>query len=325
MTIGLNHAILPRMVERDSSQTQSVTEKLTFFARTEQRRRERYQPLRTDRLENTIADYTTTTQFRSVFQEAQKYFSLPYDDEELQQILGCLAGRILQDVGEAHLLTFSDNVTADQQDAEVVRINAAQTLEVYHMLYPNARLIPAAFELSSLEGISVPDGMVLKLPPHDQPKVIAVYETSLSQHPDYYQRKFLAHRINQDNHRRLLGDAEILFLPTETEEDALGVDAFFQAAAFHHLPFTRSAFYHQVGSLVASYRATADTPSLAEFQDQARRQDALVTSRIMDGTYGPEEFRYLEHVGTARQNHKPLFQSERKGAYENPLPLPESS
>lgn len=274
-----------------------ILQTIQSYAQTEQKGRKRSLPMRFDAIEHAIVDYTLTPNFRSVYTEASKYLSIPYTEEELAIMLNRFAGKIFQDISEEYLSTLDYDVQIGEQKKEIVRLGSAHTLEIYKRLYPGRSTINAAFGLDSLEGISVPDGMIVNV---TQPQVLAIAEYSLSNNVKYYQDKFHYHDVNRRNNRSVLGESSMLFVTTRPEEGILGPDFSFENSSFVFLPFTRSEFNDQIRDLVSNFRFSVDQPSLAEYQDRAREQNLTVCRRILAGQTDEMDFKYLVRVADAR-------------------------
>jgi len=83
-------------------------------------------------------------------------------------------GRIFEDIASAWMIA---KLRMSKKNINAKLISPRKTLEVYKKIYPEAIEISSPFDLNSLQGISVPDGLIKNI---NTGKIIAVCEYTLS-------------------------------------------------------------------------------------------------------------------------------------------------
>jgi hypothetical protein len=98
-------------------------------------------------------------------------------------------------------------------------LNPEVTLEYFHHLYPDKKIIPNNFGLESIENVSVPDGLVFN---QDGVTIADVYEYTLRRPLDVFNKKVNAFYRHIDNFPGLFNTAGLVFcVPRDTDTKSI--------------------------------------------------------------------------------------------------------
>lgn len=217
-----------------------------------------------------------------IYREGVAIFAVPMSDEEFQDRMSNLAGGVL---GE---LCFINEAAK----AETV-LSPGNTLEFYEFLFPGRRVINNAFSLGAINGISVPDGLLVD----DDFIVRKVYEYTANGMPDYYREKTRHFEGRKRDFPDIFGESELRFIRPLNDND------FPKALGFpiEYIPLTYNQLRNYAGNLCFHHRTDQDAASLHEVQQEARKQLTRGRRYMSEHTpLTPQYRRYLERFGGVR-------------------------
>lgn len=237
--------------------------------------------------------YKQGSRFKNLFKEAVRYNLLPLTDEEAQRIEHRLAGGIFQDISFYTLVS--------RQSDNRVLVSPERTLQFFQVLFPHAQLMEYPFHISSLMGISVPDGLIIKGVENDQPRITTVCEFTATGKRKVLESKYLGFQIDRDKYHQFFADAKLLFVtPQGYHSNFIS----YKGAELEEVPFRYDQLRDFVDTIYYHYSPDPDGAALADMQERAREQWKRTQEFKMNGDMTPQYRQYLSSVEQARQELK---------------------
>ena len=207
--------------------------------------------------------FKTTKEFNELYNQALKYNLLPCTDQRINELITAFAGRLYQDMAYAFL--------AGKRLSHLITVlSPEKTLEFYILLYHENKKYENLLGLDSLEGISVPDG-ILTINRNGREHILSVCEYTLTGVERYFRRKYDSFNINLENNPQILSHASIVFevpkdvkLPSYLEKK--------DKIKMQKMPFTRRQFGNFVRRDYGEYPPDEDCATLDDIQSRARKQ-----------------------------------------------------
>lgn len=231
-----------------------------------------------------FAWYKTTDAFRIAYQELVRCCLMPRTNDELNRFRDCFAGRVYQDMAHAVL-------ASRQSDLGGVLLSPKTTLELYQKLYPHAPLCKDPFRLGSLEGISVPDGVVIG-EDRGRKDVVVVCEYTASGRKD--PKEYYSHFQMQKKHfpEVFAQDSYLLFVVPK--EGGL-LRKIIEGVRFEAMPFNHSQLRDFIDGIYKSYSPDDYAGTVDDVRAWAREQYEKVLRLVDSGNPLTEEQKEFFH------------------------------
>src|SRR3989338_6289744 len=218
---------------------------------------EEFQPVSVGTREELLEWFKTTGRFRQTYEEASRYLCAPLTDEGLREVMHDFSGELYQDIVYGFLST--------KQPQSGVLLSPERTFEFYKKLYPSRDVVKHRFRLDSLEGISVPDGIVVE--EHDGVEhIVAVCEYTLARSKQIFGNKYEGLDIERRHFSQLFADAYLLFVVPEGA-NLPRIDAEVQS-----MPFTHKQFRDYINDIYSCYQEFEGAATLSSIQKNIRKQ-----------------------------------------------------
>ncbi len=234
-------------------------------------------------------DFKKSERFKQAYRGAVRYHLVPRTEDELLENRKDFVGRLYQDL--AYL------VFASKQTGFSVLLSQERTSEFYKTLYPDAKEVQWPYGITSLQGISVPDGLLVE--EHDGDKsILAVVEYTLTGSSHYLEEKFHAVCIAKDRFPTLFSDASLLFVMPKNRVMPRILKR--GDIELQELPFTHLQFRDFIDGVYEFYRSSGESATLKEFQEEALAQFERSKGHLRDGQPTPEHLLYLSKFSEIR-------------------------
>lgn len=182
--------------------------------------------------------------FRQIYEQAMEYHLMPHTDEKLGQFRRRFAGRLYEDLAFSFL-------TSIEYPSRIV-LSPKRTLAFYQRLYLDSDVIEEGFGLDSLEGIFVPDGLVVEEQGSVE-RIVAVSEYTVRGDEGYFKRKLRGFSSESEEYPQLFDDAYLLFVVPD--QAALIRNAPKSGNfKFRTIPFTHEQFRDFIDSIYERYQ-----------------------------------------------------------------------
>ena len=227
--------------------------------------------------------YLGSERFEQAYNATRNYLLMPRTDKELEEIRKRFAGRLYEDLAYIFM--------ANEEFQSGVILSPERAFEFYRAMYPNKDIIEHPFGSNSLKGISVPDGIAVR-ENEGIDSIVGVCEYTLSGHRGIFQDKYEWFNARKRNFPGLFSNAQLLFVvPNKTS--LLGAAKGRNQVRFNKMPFTHEQFRNFIDK-VYCYLAPEDMDAtLAEIQEEARRQYYKEIDALWNGNIRPERLLYL--------------------------------
>ncbi len=220
--------------------------------------------------------------FTDGYQEAVRFHLMPHSPQEMRGFLKYFVGAEFQGIAlnsTPELTLLPDNV-----------------LRFYRKMYPHIPVVEHPLGLTSLMGISVPDGLGISIDQPGKASVTNVYECSLTNRVDGYERHYKGFLIRRREFPDIFKDSQLVFitpkesqLPSDIKKDP--------NVRVVELAISRKQFSDYIDGLYGFYRPGFDGPTLVEIQDWARHQLTRAQDYLGSEQLTPEYVDYLIKVG----------------------------
>lgn len=175
--------------------------------------------------------FLETNRFKQIYQKATEIFQQPMSGKELQMKKEYFAGRMFQDLAYSYI-----SWQMAQTESSKVLLSPELTMEFYQYLYRDflgEKLDTFPFDLTGLENISVPDGIVIE----DQ-RIDGLYEYTLRR----ISQQFIDHKnsslsLDRENFSGFKPEAGVTVVMPESQSGLK-----LKRAKIIQLPFTRDDF-----------------------------------------------------------------------------------
>lgn len=210
-----------------------------------------------------------TPEFGQIYSQSLHFFLIPRSEEEVKTIKFVLAGSFFQQIAFA---TVSQNLPD-----ELLLLSPERTLDFYQLLFPRAMVIKHPLGTDSLRGISVPDGLLIKNSSNDI-GILAAVEYTLEGKTDYFQKKILPFKGDQDRFPSLLRNSQLLFVTPTFSRQRPYLPSVWKAK-IQELPFTHHQFRNFSSWIYEHHRQYQNihepddtSATLKEIQERVREQ-----------------------------------------------------
>jgi len=207
-----------------------------------------------------------TDRFREIYQQAVDYLHEHITDERYEEFEKHFIGRLYQELAFAYLAL---------KETSGVLLSPERTLIFYQELYPDADRLEHIFGLDSLEGISVPDGLLI-----DEvwgvEHISEVWEYGLNCNSGYRGKKHREFQDNSEHQSGILDSATLLFIRPRKilQRNSPGEEFTPSEFDFDYLPFTYRQFVDFFRDIHDNYRLDGDPDcaTLAEIRTLTLKQ-----------------------------------------------------
>ncbi|MBI2051758.1 hypothetical protein HYT33_03285 [Candidatus Roizmanbacteria bacterium] len=189
--------------------------------------------------------------FREIYDRAREYLPFYAARGNLEDFKKDFAGAVYEDL----IYTALDAATPEG----MILLSPQQTFEFFQDLYPDVPDIHNVFQ-SSLENVSVPDGLLFRLSSGSALIPKAVLEYTLSSKLAKVQRKIEGWQALKDKFPQLFSNTNYVFVATKTSMEKGYSQRHFQEVNFIYAPFTAGQFKDYVNSLIAHYNPNGQGP-----------------------------------------------------------------
>lgn len=210
--------------------------------------------------------------FSKAYNEAMRYTFAPHTQEDLNWLRDHFAGKMFQDIA------FTSCALSQPQDC--ILLSPEKTLEFWEKLYPKNRVIKSPFGLDSIEGISVPDGMVV----NEQNDISEAYEYTLSIRREYFSRSSDAFKISKGDFPELFENTPLVFVAPKH----------LYSRHTTQMPFTQLQFRVFMDDIYEHYMADRDySLTLNEIGEWSRAEKNNVLDRVLHGDPTDKDLYYF--------------------------------
>lgn len=230
-----------------------------------------------------IKGFGLSPAFTDIYQEAVRFHLMPHSDQEMKYFRGRFAGAVFQ--------SMALNATPE------LTLLPENVLTFYRKMYPHVPLVENPVGLTSLMGISVPDGLGIRIEQLGKVNVTNVYECSLTNRVDGYERHYLGFLIRRKKFPNIFADSQLVFitpresyLPSDIRKDP--------NVRLVELGISRKQLRDYIDGLYGFYRPGFDGPTLVEIQEWARHQLTRAQDYLSKLSITPEYVDYLIKVGS---------------------------
>ena len=127
--------------------------------------------------------------FQEIYREATLFHLLPRTDSEIEEYRSRFSGKIYQNLANCFL--------AGKQTGSRILLSLQRTFEFYKSLHPEAEEIDDPLGFNSLEGISVPDGIIVERAENN--RILTVCEYTLAGINSYFEKNIGALTLTKEN------------------------------------------------------------------------------------------------------------------------------
>lgn len=142
--------------------------------------------------------YQKQDSFQKILGEAK--YMLATSSEDANEAISRLSGGLFQDIASIYLI---GNQAKNNPERTVVL--TANALSFFTDLYPNASEVHHPISGNSLDGASVPDGLII-----DKLGIVSVCEYTLRENQRYFEDKY--HKFRTKKIKENIGDSTVQFL-----------------------------------------------------------------------------------------------------------------
>lgn len=247
---------------------------------------EQFQPISIESRKGIRDEFKKSKRFKQIYEKATKYLYTPHTDRRLKEFMGRFAGRLNQDTIYNFFVT--------KQSQSNILLSPERTFEFYKKLYSDKPVIENILGLDSLEGISVPDGIVVK----EHEGIVAVCEYTLTGDEQIFGKKYSGFCIGKKHSPQVFADAHLLFVVLN--------DAYLPKSIIRHaevkvkrIPFRYEQFRNYVEGVYYHYRPQLDenNVTLSDIQKRVTEQFIRVKKYLEEGKpLTPQYKQYLSKI-----------------------------
>lgn len=168
-----------------------------------------------------------------------------------------------------------------------VLLNPSRTLAFYTDLYSTNEVIAHCFDLDSLQGISVPDGLLVDAS-LDEPAVAAVVEYTTAKADDYFLKKCCHLQKVKIEKPDFFSDAKLIFVTPKYSPRRSQPDI-----QFLQTPFTRKQLKEFLDGIYAQFTPAGGLPTIIDVQDRISAQLARAVQHVLEGQATEEDSIYV--------------------------------
>ncbi len=191
--------------------------------------------------------FEQSEKFQEMYREAINFHLLPRTDSEIEKYRHLFSAKIFQNLANCFL--------ANKQAGNRILFSPQRTLEFYKSLHPNADEINNPLGFNSLEGISVPDGIIVEKTENN--RILTICEYTLTRINSYFEKKYLGFSIDKRKFPQLFANAQLLFVTPESTHIPTAITKGGGAVLF--LPFKHKQFGNFVNKIYSHYRQYRDS------------------------------------------------------------------
>lgn len=238
--------------------------------------------------------YPRTPHFKELGEEFLRTLLCPASYNSLNTLTSRFAGAVFQDFAASFVAECVNKSLEDQ-----IFLTATPVLEFFHYIYPDKPLIPDHFGQDSLRGISVPDGLIVSVEKHSQPRVVACLEATLvTDYLDYYlQRKMKAREGSIRRYPGLFPEDTKVILVSPATDRTINKDHVIHL----RLPYSTIQLGLEITKLMKNYPEDVESPTICDFLDRAFTQLNRLEEHLLvlgnDFGLPLEEVDYLRRAG----------------------------
>lgn len=222
--------------------------------------------------------FMTTTRFKNDYKEALKFSLMPHNAEEYEMNGHGLAGKMFEDV--AYLITSYEEAKKGR-----VVLSPERTLSFWERLYPSAEKNRVGVHQTSLDGVFVPDGLVIKCIDKIC-TVLSICEYTASRRRDISGKKFGFDQVKK-NFPNILGQSEFLFVTASGGHDS---------EDSKRLPFSNRRFHDFVEFIFRGFSPVEGSATLRDIQERVREQYRRTLEHSKTGQLTMQESLYLDRI-----------------------------
>lgn len=226
--------------------------------------------------------FKTSESFWRIYKEASRFCLQPRDRNEQIRYRTGFVGSTFQELAFKFLSLnfFPDSVI----------LSPERTLDFYSKLHPSFQKRNHFFGLNSLQGISVPDGMVIA----KDGRVLAICEYSVKGGYSYFVNKYENFNKDKKYFSGLFSNSKIVFVVPKL----INVPFYFrnikEDVDFKMLPFNHEQFRSFIDGIFSSFRINPNDASLNDLQKRVREQIERGSVYMQTGDATSEYKRYME-------------------------------
>lgn len=229
-----------------------------------------------------FSQFKASEHFQELYASAGKFYRQVHTQDELTKDNESFAGAVFEWIAYSYL---KDRFESDN----CILLPPLDTLEVYRLLFPNARLALHRYENYSLYGYSVPDGLLIKEDTGKHLRIKAVFEYSLFGEEDHFAKKYYSFHKDRQKFPELFSEAFFL-IATPSTRNHFEIESNPDVQSVY-LPFTHGQFRNFTDGLRKNYSPVEDGATLMDFQDrkgeELDRRIQLIGSDIFGLIYWP--------------------------------------
>jgi len=255
---------------------------------------EQFQPISIESRKCILDEFKKSKRFRQVFNEATNYVFSHIINGNRKKVMEKFAGKLFQDLAY-HFL-------ASKQLSYHTLLSPEKTLEFYKKLYPTKPEVKHIFRLTSLDGISVPDGMLIE-ERGDIEYVIAICEYTLAGNEQKFKAKDTGFSIDKKNFEQLFGDANLLFVMPKGYYDGTMRNTGIEIV---QMPFTHKQFRNFFDGIYKHYQLSPieGCATLLDIQERVKWQVEEMIKHINNKEpLTLECMHYLSRMGEEVEKH----------------------
>jgi len=200
--------------------------------------------------------------------------------------MGRFAGRLNQDM--------IYNFFVNREPRPNILLSPERTLEFYKKLYPNKPTTKNTLGFDSLEGISVPDGIIVK----EHEGIAAVCEYTLRGDKETFEKKYNGFCINKEHFPQVFANANLLFAVLSDTYLPISITRQTEVKV-KRIPFKHKQFRNYVKNIYYYYRPQSDenNATLSDTQKRITEQFTYIKTRLREGKIlTPQHKKYLSRL-----------------------------
>lgn len=217
-----------------------------------------------------IKQFKKSERFKQTFNMAVYYILKGVHKDKYEKFRKKFAGKLYQDMVYIFL--------AENQPEYYTIWSPEETLKFYKKLYPNAAVAEHIFGLSSLHGITVPDGLLIK---NDKcsGKIVSVCEYTLAGSEKIFENKFEGMEINQKHFPKLFDDASLTFVLPKGHHPSILKSGEINII---EMPITYKQFRYFEEGVYNHYQllGVQDDATLSDFRERVKEQVRIGVERL---------------------------------------------
>ncbi len=191
--------------------------------------------------------FEQSEKFQEMYRGAISFHLLPRTDSEIEEYRCRFSGKIYQYLAHCFL--------AGKQTGNRILFSPQRTLEFYKSLHPEADEIDGPLGFNSLEGISVPDGIIVERAENN--RILTICEYTLTGINSYFEKKYRGFTIDKRKFPQLFANTQLLFVTPELTDIPTAITKRDGAVLF--LPFKHNQFRNFVNKIYSHYRQYRDS------------------------------------------------------------------